>query len=211
MNTWIFMMEPIYVWNRNFGSGRSHMLFKIGVLENLANFTGRHLCWSHFLIKMLCSDLQLCNFIKKRLLRRCFPLKFAKFLTKPFLQSTSGECFWNLRVLSPLYLTRSKSILLTMQNGGRIPGMVYSFEFYVKAIGIWKPVYISDKVTSSVNDVKFSNAVVSEFEWSYDTNDIGIFDFTVPWVFRVLEHHRLPLSLHFTRKILEAFVAIYWN
>ena len=122
MNTWIFMMEPIYVWNRNFGSGRSHMLFKIGVLENLANFTGRHLCWSHFLIKMLCSDLQLCNFIKKRLLRRCFPLKFAKFLTKPFLQSTSGECFWNLRVLSPLYLTRSKSILLYHAKWRENPG-----------------------------------------------------------------------------------------
>ena len=81
MNTWIFMMEQIYVWKRNFGSGRSQMLFKIDVLENVASFIGRHLCWCRFLIKMLCSGLQVCNFIKKRLLHRCFPLKFAKFLT----------------------------------------------------------------------------------------------------------------------------------
>ena len=32
-----------------------------------------------------------CNFIKKRLWHRCFPIKFAKFLRKPFLQNTSGR------------------------------------------------------------------------------------------------------------------------
>ena len=35
----------------------------------------------------------------------------------------------------------------------------HSPEFHIKAIGIWKPIF----VTSSVNDVKCSNAVVSEF------------------------------------------------
>ena len=104
MNTWIFMMEQIYVWKRNFGSGRSQMLFKIDVLENVASFIGRHLCWCRFLIKMLCSGLQVCNFIKKRLLHTCFPLKFAKFL-----QSTSGECFWNLRMLSHRFSFRGQS------------------------------------------------------------------------------------------------------
>ena len=32
-------------------SSRSHMFFKIGVLKNFANFIGKHLCWSLFLIK----------------------------------------------------------------------------------------------------------------------------------------------------------------
>ena len=42
--------------------------------------------------------------------------------------------------------------------------------------------YISHKLTSSVNDVKCSNAVVSEFmNEVYDIIDITIFDFTVPW------------------------------
>ena len=52
-------------------SSRSQMLFKIGVLKNFANFTGRQLCWSLFLIKLL---------IKKELQHRCFPVKFVKFL-----------------------------------------------------------------------------------------------------------------------------------
>ena len=33
------------------GNSRSHMLFKIGVLKNFANFTGKQLCWSLFLTK----------------------------------------------------------------------------------------------------------------------------------------------------------------
>ena len=128
MNTWIFMMEQIYVWKRNFGSGRSQMLFKIDVLENFANITGRHLCWSRFLIKMLCSGLQVCNFIEKRFIHM-----------HSFLQSTSGESFWNLHLLSPFYVKRSKSILLPTQNGGRIPGMVYivSITVYSSSPNMW--------------------------------------------------------------------------
>ena len=34
-------------------SSRSQMFFKIGVFKNFANFTGRHLCWCLFLIKLL--------------------------------------------------------------------------------------------------------------------------------------------------------------
>ena len=37
------------------------------------------------------------NVIKKRLWHRCFPVNFAKFLRKPFLQNASGGCFWYLR------------------------------------------------------------------------------------------------------------------
>ena len=43
----------------NFIQNRSlQMYFKIGVLKDFANFTGKHLCWSLFLIKVLT------NFIK---------------------------------------------------------------------------------------------------------------------------------------------------
>ena len=53
---------------------------KKGVLKNFANFIGKHLCWSLFLIKLLA-------FIKKRLQHRCFPMKIAKFLRIPNLKS----------------------------------------------------------------------------------------------------------------------------
>ena len=52
------------------------MFFKIGVLKNFAVFTGKHLSWSHFLIKSL--------FIKKRPQRRYFPVNIAKFLRTAF-------------------------------------------------------------------------------------------------------------------------------
>ena len=32
-------------------SSRSQMFFKIDVIKNFVNFTGKHLCWSLFLIK----------------------------------------------------------------------------------------------------------------------------------------------------------------
>ena len=47
---------------------------KISVFKSFSNFTGKHLRWS----------LKACNFIKKRLQPRCFPVKFAKFLRTPF-------------------------------------------------------------------------------------------------------------------------------
>ena len=34
----------------NYKSGRSQMFFKIDAVKNLAVFTGKHLCWSYFLI-----------------------------------------------------------------------------------------------------------------------------------------------------------------
>ena len=58
-------------------SSRSQMFFKVDVLKNFANFTGKHVYCSLFLIKI-------CNFIKKRLQHTCFPVKFAKLLRTPF-------------------------------------------------------------------------------------------------------------------------------
>ena len=55
-----------------------------GVLKNFVIFTGKHLCWRLFLIK-----LQACKFIEKRLQHWCFPLHVKKFLRTPILKSIS--------------------------------------------------------------------------------------------------------------------------
>ena len=43
----ILILEPKYSW-----SSRLQMFYKVCILKNLAKFTGKHLCWRHFLIKM---------------------------------------------------------------------------------------------------------------------------------------------------------------
>ena len=43
-------------------------------------------CYSKFVLKG-------CNFIKKRLQHRCFPVKFENFFNNTFLQNISGGCF----------------------------------------------------------------------------------------------------------------------
>ena len=58
------------------------MFFKMDVLKNFTNFTGKNLCWNFFLDKV--ADLKVCNFIKKRLQHRCFPVEFHKFLRASF-------------------------------------------------------------------------------------------------------------------------------
>ena len=52
--------------------------FKVSVLKNFTNFTGKHLCWSLFLTKFLT------NVIKTTLQHRHFPVKFTKFFRTLF-------------------------------------------------------------------------------------------------------------------------------
>ena len=59
---------------------------KKGVLRNFAKFLGKHLCPSLFFNKVV--GLRSATLLKKRLWHRCFPMNFAKFLRKPFLQTT---------------------------------------------------------------------------------------------------------------------------
>ena len=47
-----------------------------------------------------------CNFIKKRLEHRCFPMNFAKFLRTPILKNIS-DCFYAL--LASLNFTAGRS------------------------------------------------------------------------------------------------------
>ena len=53
-------------------------VLKKGVLKNFEKSTGKHLCWSLFLIKLL----------KKRLQHRCFRMNFAKLIRTRLLQNT---------------------------------------------------------------------------------------------------------------------------
>ena len=67
----------------------SQMFFKICVLKIFPIFTGKHLCWRLFLIKL--QAFQTYNFIKMRLQYRCLPVNIAQFLrTAFFLENTSG-------------------------------------------------------------------------------------------------------------------------
>ena len=91
-------------------SSRRRCSVKIGVLKNFANFTGKHLCWGLFLIKL--QDLQafrtpffeehlqtaasvLSRGVFRTLSKKSnsFPVNIAKFLRTAFLQNTSGGCF----------------------------------------------------------------------------------------------------------------------
>ena len=52
-NTKGFLFWRVSEISHLFRSSRSQMFFKIGVLKNFAIFTGKSLCWSLFLIKLL--------------------------------------------------------------------------------------------------------------------------------------------------------------
>ena len=73
----ISMSKLFMATSEAYRTSRLEVFCKKGVLKNFANFTGKRLCWSLFLI----------NFIKMRLQRRCFPVKFAKFLRTPIVKN----------------------------------------------------------------------------------------------------------------------------
>ena len=62
----------------SFGSNLPEVFCKKGVLRYFTKFTRKYLCQSLFL------QPEPCNFIKKRLRHRCFPVNFVKFLRTPF-------------------------------------------------------------------------------------------------------------------------------
>ena len=83
-------------------SSRLQMLFKISVLKNFTNCTGKHLSWSLFLIRpsgLKKTPSQASQVFSggwrpvKTLQYRRFPVKFPKLLTASFSQNTTGSCF----------------------------------------------------------------------------------------------------------------------
>ena len=73
--------------SRPFRSSQRWYSLKKVFLKFFPKLTGKPLIWSLFLIS--CTSLTACNFIKKRLQHRCFPVNFVKFLGTPFLQDIS--------------------------------------------------------------------------------------------------------------------------
>ena len=61
-----------------FRSSRSQMFLKISVLKNFANLTGKHLCWSLFLIQTL---LDSADSVKKRLPTQMLPCETCEIFT----------------------------------------------------------------------------------------------------------------------------------
>ena len=60
------------ITSKAFRGNLLQMFYKIGVLEKFAKFAGKHLCWSHFLIK----------------LHTCFLIIFVKFSIALIFQSS---------------------------------------------------------------------------------------------------------------------------
>ena len=86
--SWVkIKLSLIVKWRELVFYRRSHQRCSIkkALLKNIAIFTGKHLCWSLFLIKL--EDLRACNFIKERLHHRCFPVDIVKFLRTSILKN----------------------------------------------------------------------------------------------------------------------------
>ena len=95
---------------------RSHpeVFCEKGVLRNFAKFTGKHLCQSLFLNKVV--GLRPAALLKKRLWHKCFPANFAKYLRTPLLPKNHSRLlveritvisniftkFWSTCAASPL-------------------------------------------------------------------------------------------------------------
>ena len=71
-------------------TSRSQMFFEIGVLK-VCNIHRKTPVLESLFSKV--ASLEACNFIKKRLQHRCFPVNIAKFLIKLYLKNTTGGCF----------------------------------------------------------------------------------------------------------------------
>ena len=70
--------------------------------KNSTKFPGKQLFQSHFFIEVAGLSMQL--YQKKRLLHRCFPVTFVKFVRAPFLQNTPRWLllYWLISLLSTL-------------------------------------------------------------------------------------------------------------
>ena len=59
-------------------------VLQISYFKTFAIFNGKHLCWSLF---SKVAVLKTCNFIKKRLQHRCFPVNIVKVLGIPYFRT----------------------------------------------------------------------------------------------------------------------------
>ena len=104
-------------------SSRSQMFFKIGVLKNFPNFTGKHLCWSLFFIRV--------QFIKKGLQDSYFPVNIAKFLRAAFLWNTSRGCFCRDAFVLLLFITFISLVKISQKLVYQFASCVNSFSQFL--------------------------------------------------------------------------------
>ena len=79
----VFLTDKSLKITVNFKSSRPEVFCKKGVLGSFAKFAGKQLCQSLFFNKV--ADLGPATLLIKRLWYRCFPVKFAIFLSTTFL------------------------------------------------------------------------------------------------------------------------------
>ena len=85
--------------NKNIsGSNRSQMFYKIDVLKNLLKFKGKYCKGISFLLKLQVG----CSTFLKKLLHKCFPANFAKFLRAIFFLNTVGRLHLHFIKSKPL-------------------------------------------------------------------------------------------------------------
>ena len=78
-----FLMWFVYIYTLyRFRSSRPDLFCKKGVLRNFVEFTGKHLCQSHFL------EPQACNFIKTETLAQVFSCEFCEISKNIFYYRT---------------------------------------------------------------------------------------------------------------------------
>ena len=70
------------------------MFYLNAVINIFEVFTGKTPVLQSLFNKV--ASLQACNFIKKRLQRKCFPVKLAKFQKHLFWRSSANDCFYLL-------------------------------------------------------------------------------------------------------------------
>ena len=108
------------------------MFFKIGVLKNFAVFTGKHLRWSLFLIK-----LQRRDFIKNRLQHRCFLISFHIFFPRRETLSSGVSRVFSTPVYRfgrPNYVPKLKKNSLEKIPLTQISGDKTSLQLYLNTV-----------------------------------------------------------------------------
>ena len=88
----LFCIMKLALYLKTIRSSHRTCSVRKGVLRNFAKFTGKHLCQSLFFNK---NAGRTATLLKKSPWHRCFPVNFAKFLRKPYLQNTSGRLLLN--------------------------------------------------------------------------------------------------------------------
>ena len=90
-----------------FRSSHQKCSVKQYVLRNFAKFRGKHLRQSLFFNKIAGTA----TLLKKRLLHRCFPVNFAKFLKIPISQKTSGRLLLYFEKNTLTYLRKNSRLM----------------------------------------------------------------------------------------------------